>query len=361
MPTGGFFVYADCSRVRRRQRRVSAATCWKARAWRSRRAWISAPSRRAARALRVYDRSGASSRTASAPARVFCAVTHADARIVRPMRSNAHVAGSPCAGVLRACRLQRHRDRRLLLAGRVRPARPHRARATDPGSDRQSDRRRARPSACERVQRNPRLREPRARTARQRQLHAATPISAGRSSCGTSSRRRRFRSRRAQWCFPVAGCVNYRGYFRENEARAEAARLRAAGDDVYVGGVPAYSTLGWFDDPVLSSFVRWPDTEVARLVFHELAHQVRVRQGRLGLQRVVRRRGGGSGASHAGLRAARQSRSSMRNRRCARTQLRAVFRDLVRDDARDALTRIYASAASGRRQATRQGGSASRR
>jgi len=77
-----------------------------------------------------------------------------------------------------------------------------------------------------------------------------------------------------QWCFPVAGCVNYRGYFREEEARAEAARLRADGDDVQVSGVPAYSTLGWFDDPVLSSFVRWPETEVARLIFHELAHQL---------------------------------------------------------------------------------------
>ena len=77
-----------------------------------------------------------------------------------------------------------------------------------------------------------------------------------------------------QWCFPVAGCVNYRGYFRETDARAEAARIRGEGDDVHVSGVPAYSTLGWFDDPVLSSFVRWPDTEVARLIVHELAHQV---------------------------------------------------------------------------------------
>jgi predicted aminopeptidase len=77
-----------------------------------------------------------------------------------------------------------------------------------------------------------------------------------------------------QWCFPVAGCVNYRGYFHEEEARSEAARLRAEGEDVHVSGVPAYSTLGWFDDPVLSSFVRWPETEVARLIFHELAHQL---------------------------------------------------------------------------------------
>jgi predicted aminopeptidase len=77
-----------------------------------------------------------------------------------------------------------------------------------------------------------------------------------------------------QWCFPIAGCVNYRGYFRENEADVELHRLKSVGDDVYVGGVPAYSTLGWFDDPVLSSFVRWPETEVARLIFHELAHQL---------------------------------------------------------------------------------------
>ena len=77
-----------------------------------------------------------------------------------------------------------------------------------------------------------------------------------------------------QWCFPVAGCVNYRGYFSEADARAEAARLASAGDDVWVSGVPAYSTLGWFDDPVLSTFVRWPEVEVARMVFHELAHQV---------------------------------------------------------------------------------------
>jgi len=77
-----------------------------------------------------------------------------------------------------------------------------------------------------------------------------------------------------QWCFPIAGCVNYRGYFNEKDARDEAARLTAAGDDVWVSGVPAYSTLGYFDDPILSTFVRWPETEVARMVFHELAHQV---------------------------------------------------------------------------------------
>jgi predicted aminopeptidase len=77
-----------------------------------------------------------------------------------------------------------------------------------------------------------------------------------------------------QWCFPIAGCVNYRGYFHEDDARAEAAKLAAKGDDVYIGGVPAFSTLGYFADPMLSTFIRYPDVEIARLIFHELAHQV---------------------------------------------------------------------------------------
>ncbi len=77
-----------------------------------------------------------------------------------------------------------------------------------------------------------------------------------------------------QWCFPVAGCVTYRGYFAEGAARAQAADLAAAGYDTYVGGVPAYSTLGWFADPVPSTVIGYPDTALARLIFHELAHQL---------------------------------------------------------------------------------------
>jgi predicted aminopeptidase len=77
-----------------------------------------------------------------------------------------------------------------------------------------------------------------------------------------------------EWCFPVAGCVSYRGYFSEAEAQRFAQDLRSEGLDVYVGGVPAYSTLGWFDDPVLSSFVHYSDGDLASLIFHELAHQV---------------------------------------------------------------------------------------
>ncbi|MDH5577639.1 MAG: aminopeptidase [Betaproteobacteria bacterium] len=77
-----------------------------------------------------------------------------------------------------------------------------------------------------------------------------------------------------QSCFPVAGCVAYRGYYDREDAARHAAAQRAAGYDVLVYGVPAYSTLGWFDDPLLSTFIDYPDAELARLLFHELAHQV---------------------------------------------------------------------------------------
>lgn len=76
-----------------------------------------------------------------------------------------------------------------------------------------------------------------------------------------------------EWCFPIAGCVNYRGYFDAAAAQAFAAGRRAAGDDVMVAGVPAYSTLGWFDDPLLDTFIELPEGRLAELMFHELAHQ----------------------------------------------------------------------------------------
>lgn len=80
------------------------------------------------------------------------------------------------------------------------------------------------------------------------------------------------------WCFPFTGCVGYRGYFDEAEARAEAARLVAEGYEASVYPVPAYSTLGWMNwaggDPLLNTFIHYPEGELARLIFHELAHQV---------------------------------------------------------------------------------------
>lgn len=77
-----------------------------------------------------------------------------------------------------------------------------------------------------------------------------------------------------QWCFPVAGCVAYRGYFSQEAAREKAAALERDGYDVAVLGVSAYSTLGRFDDPVLNTMLRWSDTQLVATLFHELAHQV---------------------------------------------------------------------------------------
>jgi predicted aminopeptidase len=77
-----------------------------------------------------------------------------------------------------------------------------------------------------------------------------------------------------KWCFPIVGCVAYRGYFVEGRARRFAAGLRAQGFDVAVGGVAAYSTLGHFDDPILSTMVSWDDVELASIIFHELTHQL---------------------------------------------------------------------------------------
>ena len=75
-------------------------------------------------------------------------------------------------------------------------------------------------------------------------------------------------------CFPIAGCIAYRGYYAEAYAQRYGREMRGRGYDVFVFGVPAYSTLGWFDDPVLNTFVYYPEAELARLLFHELAHQV---------------------------------------------------------------------------------------
>ena len=77
-----------------------------------------------------------------------------------------------------------------------------------------------------------------------------------------------------RWCFPVAGCVAYRGYFDEAKAVRFARATGNRGYDVHLAPVAAYSTLGHFDDPVLSSMLDYPDVELAALLFHELAHQV---------------------------------------------------------------------------------------
>jgi len=81
------------------------------------------------------------------------------------------------------------------------------------------------------------------------------------------------------WCFPVAGCTTYRGYFDRAEAEAFAQGLASQGLDVAVDPVPTYSTLGWFDDPLPSSALGWADPDLAALIFHELAHHRLYRPG----------------------------------------------------------------------------------
>lgn len=77
-----------------------------------------------------------------------------------------------------------------------------------------------------------------------------------------------------QWCMVFVGCVNYRGYYDKKDAEEYADKLKLNGADTYVGGVSAYSTLGYFNDPILNTFLRYGDQEVARTIFHELAHQL---------------------------------------------------------------------------------------
>ncbi|MFN7727447.1 MAG: aminopeptidase [Rubrivivax sp.] len=143
------------------------------------------------------------------------------------------------------------------------------------------------------------------------------------------------------WCFPVMGCVGYRGYFSAAPAEAEAQALREQGWEASVYGVPAYSTLGWSSwlggDPLLNTFVHWPEGELARLLFHELAHQVAYASDdttfnesfagaveRLGGQRWLQQHGSEAArAEYAALDARRQDFRAMTAR--TREALQAVY------------------------------------
>lgn len=121
------------------------------------------------------------------------------------------------------------------------------------------------------------------------------------------------------WCYPIAGCVSYRGYFSELAALDYAAKLEEEGFDVYTGGVDAYSTLGWFEDSLLSTVLSRPDHQLAGLIFHELAHQLAYVSGdttfnesfataveREGVRRWLVQRGGESSIDAGELEYARQ-------------------------------------------------------
>jgi predicted aminopeptidase len=123
-----------------------------------------------------------------------------------------------------------------------------------------------------------------------------------------------------RWCFPIAGCVAYRGYFAEAKARKFSASLASKGFDTYVGGVPAYSTLGKFQDPVLNTMLGYGDDELAAIIFHELSHQLIYVPGdsefneafataveQVGLERWLRLRGRESDLGRYKARRARQA------------------------------------------------------
>ncbi|MGP1665583.1 MAG: aminopeptidase [Rhodanobacter sp.] len=140
-------------------------------------------------------------------------------------------------------------------------------------------------------------------------------------------------------CFPVAGCVAYRGWFNEAAAHTDAARLRARGDDVWVGGVPAYSTLGWFADPILSSMLSWDDDELDGTIFHELAHQLVYVKSDTAFNESF-----ASFVQAEGLREWRQSRGLPANHSAVAEAMNSGFTQLVLN-LRTRLKTLYASAA----------------
>ena len=140
------------------------------------------------------------------------------------------------------------------------------------------------------------------------------------------------------WCFPVLGCVGYRGYFTRAPADALAAQLRSQGWETTVYGVPAYSTLGRTDwlggDPLLSTFLNWPEGELARLIFHELAHQVAYADDDTTFNEsfatAVERIGGQRWLLQQASPAARQEYGALEARRQDFRQLTARYRDELR-------------------------------
>jgi predicted aminopeptidase len=153
------------------------------------------------------------------------------------------------------------------------------------------------------------------------------------------------------WCFPVVGCVGYRGFYDQAQAEAQGQSLRDEGLEVTVYGVPAYSTLGkvnWLGgDPLLNTFIGWSELDLARLIFHELAHQVVFAPGdtqfnesfataveRVGSERWLARRGGEAALSpQARLAEARREQVRAMTRR-TRAALDALYRSKLPDDAK---------------------------
>lgn len=141
------------------------------------------------------------------------------------------------------------------------------------------------------------------------------------------------------WCYPVVGCASYRGYFAEPDAQAAASALRDAGWDVRVAGVPAYSTLGWLADPLLDTFALGSETQLAALMFHELAHQQLYLPGDSGFNEAF-----ATAVETEGVRRwlAAHGTPAQRSEWQAHLARRAQFLALLRA-ARGALARVYAA------------------
>jgi predicted aminopeptidase len=144
------------------------------------------------------------------------------------------------------------------------------------------------------------------------------------------------------WCFPVAGCVSYRGYFSKEDAQRHARRLADKGYDVAIGGVAAYSTLGKFDDPLLSTMMSWDDARLVGVLFHELAHQVLYVKGDSGFNESF-----ATAVEEFGVRRWLETHGKAGDveKYLQRRQLRQDLMALVAE-ARDTLQAVYESAVS---------------
>ncbi|WP_395687408.1 aminopeptidase [Caenimonas koreensis] len=157
-----------------------------------------------------------------------------------------------------------------------------------------------------------------------------------------------------QWCFPVTGCVGYRGYFDEEAAKREAAQVASEGFETAVYPVPAYSTLGWMNwaggDPLLNTFIYYPEGQLARTIFHELAHQVAYAKDDTTFNESfatsVERLGGGQWLAMQATEAMRQDYAQYNGRRIQ-------FRELTLD-TRKRLAHLYESESGDRREALKQ-------
>ncbi|MFT4580512.1 MAG: putative aminopeptidase [Gammaproteobacteria bacterium] len=144
-------------------------------------------------------------------------------------------------------------------------------------------------------------------------------------------------------CFVFVGCLSYRGFFKLDKAHAHASMLKSAGHEVFVAGVAAYSTLGWFADPVLNTMLVWDDVRIVEVIFHELAHQLLYANNdsvfnesfativaEIGVERWLQSRRQGSAGEHRARSARREQFNELLLR--YRSVLDAVYKDSQTDE-----------------------------